>query len=394
MDPRGMRIATMPYVSPVVRWLLIAAATAGAAAAQHAGDVPPALVWDKLKGNCPASLDWPGLHGRVVVAAFSSSFPFPSEISQWNQIAERVVDEPVLFLQVVEGSEFLLDQAIDKTPYQGCILLDQQGTNLRNFGLPESGTTVVVNSQGWIAGYSQAQVREASVRAVLTGQKTAALAEFPAQPHRTVIGEIEGETSWEVHISRAVPGSRRALSSAGPEGYTARNRSLKVIIADLWETPPSRIVFPDDLDEGAYDVTAHIPQKNKDRVVQLVREAVEQRFGLSVQSATRNERVYLMTASQVTTHLQPAKDGEEPMTGSTQDSLMGTAQNMQDIARVFEDSLHTPVIEQTGVPGKYDFSATSALAEPASYFDMARQLGLQLTESRRPVDMLIVEKVR
>jgi uncharacterized protein (TIGR03435 family) len=65
---------------------------------------------------------------------------------------------------------------------------------------------------------------------------------------------------------------------------------------------------------------------------------------------------------------------------------------MQEIARRFEDMLQTPVIDQTRLPGRFDYSATSELTEPASFFDMAHQLGLQLTEAEWPVVMLVVRK--
>jgi hypothetical protein len=39
------------------RIFVLFAALAALANAQHRGEPPPALVWGKLKGNCPANLD-------------------------------------------------------------------------------------------------------------------------------------------------------------------------------------------------------------------------------------------------------------------------------------------------------------------------------------------------
>jgi hypothetical protein len=48
---------------------------AGAASAQRAGELPPALSWEKLKGNCPSSLEWASLRGNLVVISIQDMFP-------------------------------------------------------------------------------------------------------------------------------------------------------------------------------------------------------------------------------------------------------------------------------------------------------------------------------
>ena len=74
--------------------------------------------------------------------------------------------------------------------------------------------------------------------------------------------------------------------------------------------------------------------------------------------------------------------------------IIGTAQAMQDIAGVFEGLLNTPVIDGTGLKGKYNYSVMSKLSESEGAFDMAHQLGLELTEAERPIEMLVVRKIQ
>src|ERR1700733_10778779 len=92
--------------------------------------------------------------------------------------------------------------------------------------------------------------------------------------------------------------------------------------------------------------------------------------------------------------LQPAINGEKRMCGGGQGSIIGTAQAMPDIAGVFEDLLNAPVIDGTGLKGKYNYSALSKLSESEAAFDLAHQLGLELTEAERPIAMLVVRKVQ
>jgi len=380
-------------MSPHIRLLVCAVVLARAVFAQHAGDLPPALVWDKLKGTCPASLDWPSLHGKVVVVEFPPDFTVPEDISEWNELADTFAGEPVVFMQAAGGSEFLLDQALKKTPYHGCVLFDRDDANWQNFGRPGFPWAVVVDSQGWIAGYAR-DTDEETVRAVLDHQKTAELYETFPQPKYVEHWKLDSVPSYDVHISPAPKGEWPALGSVGTDRYLSRNQSLKAIISDVWETAPTRIVFPENLDDGSYDLSAYIPESNGDVLMRLVRDAVERYFGLSVQKETRTKRVYLLTAVRPSDQLRVAGAGEDPMAGARTQSLIGVARSLRDMADCFEAPLDVPVMDQTGLSGKYDYSVTSELQPPDSVFEMAGQLGLKLTEAERPVEVVVVRKVR
>jgi uncharacterized protein (TIGR03435 family) len=380
-------------------WLLLtAAAFGGAASAQTAGDLPPALSWDKLKGNCPASLDWSSLRGKVV--AISIEQLFPSQIAEWKQMAEGFSDQSTVFLFVFSGSEFLLDQALEQSSYTGCVLLDEKMVNRQNFAIPRYiDNTVVVDGRGFLAGFelsgSYDRVQTA-VQALLDNTPVSGLRDSP----RTVVAPSPNTAtdvpspSYAVQIARAEKYERRALGMDLSESgkYISRNQPLKNIIFDLWETSPSRISFPENLDDTRYDVIANMPSNDEGLVRTLVQEAVERYFGLHIEKETRSMRSYLLTVAEPSPHLQPAKEDEVGSFSNGQGVNTGTAAEMKDIAFILEDILGVPVIDQTGLAGKYDYFASSKLEGPAFALEMAQQLGLELKEAEQPVEMLVVEK--
>jgi uncharacterized protein (TIGR03435 family) len=379
-----------------IRAVFAMAALTGVASAQHSGDIPPALVWNKLKGNCPASLDWASLRGRVVAVSLSPDSVFPEDIVEWDQVARNFLGEQVLFIQVVAGPEFLLDRALQQTAFQGCVLFDRDLANGQNFKLPRFARTVVVDQLGIIAGYSRGEPAEQDVRAVLNHQLETGLFEVPPQPRPFDPGSgLDPLPSYEVHISPAPLWELRALGQGGPDRYIAKDQPLKLIILDLWNTPMARIAFPEKLDEGSYDVTAHIPAADGERLLPIIREAVERRFGLHVEKEERIERVYVLTVLRnPSPQLQPASSSEKWMCGGGQGSMVGTAQCMQEIAQAFEGLLNVPVVDGTGLKGKYNYSASSKRSESEAALDLAHQLGLELTQAERLVEMLVVRKVQ
>jgi hypothetical protein len=54
-----------------------------------------------------------------------------------------------------------------------------------------------------------------------------------------------------------------------------------------------------------------------------------------------------------------------------------------------QDLLGVPVIDETGMKGKYDYSATTKLAGSEAAIDLARKLGFDLEPAERPVEMLV-----
>lgn len=387
----------MWHMNVSVRVLLLCTGLACVAVGQPWGDVPPALVWDKLKGDCPASLDWTSLHGKVVVVSFRTDNVFPEDVTEWAEVLPKFDADPTVFFQIVASSEFLLDQALSKAVYTGCILLDSHDVNRQNFKLPPVPWTVVVDQLGVIAGYSQGGPDEPGIRSVLDHEIVASVSEVPAQPDPIdhPAAGLEPLPSFEVHISRAQRGELRALGQGATDSYISKNQPLKLIILDLWNTPMARITFPEKLDEGYYDVTAHIPVADRALTVNLVQEAVERQFGLLVEKEERTERIYVLKAvGHSSPQLQLAMTDEEWMCGAGQESIIGTAQTMQDIARAFEGLLNVPVVDGTGLKGRYNYSASSKLSEPEAALDLAHQLGLELTQVGRPIEMLVVRKAQ
>jgi uncharacterized protein (TIGR03435 family) len=145
------------------------------------------------------------------------------------------------------------------------------------------------------------------------------------------------------------------------------------------------------LDPASYNVLARIPAPDSAALLQLVRGGFERHFGLQINREQRLERVYSLRASKTaSSQLQAAGPADAWVVGGSANSLVGTAQTMSAIARTLEGVLGAPVVDDTGMKGKFNYSASGDLPKPESAFDMARQLGLELTPVDRPIEMLVV----
>ena len=79
-----------------------------------------------------------------------------------------------------------------------------------------------------------------------------------------------------------------------------------------------------------------------------------------------------------------------------------TNESMTDLAQVFEIvGGDKPVVDQTNLPGRYDFTltwtpdairATEPNAPPSLFTAVQEQLGLKLEAARAPTDVLVIDK--
>ena len=379
-----------------MRLLALILVIAGSSAAQRIGDIAPALVWDKLIGKCPAAIDQSGLNGKVVVLSFGDDFPTPQIVADWSGLAEKFPDSPVLFVPVVRGPEFLVEQALKNATWHGCVLLDRADSNRENFKISPSTGTVVIDRLGIIAGYSRysdGDPVERAVRAVLDYDVKTGLTESPPEPRAQRSKPVD-DPSWQVLIEAAKPGGPRGFVD-GPDQYLAKGMPLDFILSTLWSTPPALIVLPERAKGQSYTVSAHIPVGDYELLLKLCRETVERQLGLSIDKEMRLTRTYVMSPSpHPSSALQPAGEDELEVSGGGERSILGTNQTTKDIALALQDLLGVPVVDEGGMSGKYDYSVTSKLSGTEGALDLARQLGFDLKPAYRAVEILVAKPAR
>jgi uncharacterized protein (TIGR03435 family) len=358
--------------------LMLFGVIACASPAKRAGDLPPALVWDKLKGNCPPSLDWASLRGQVVVATFRYLFP---RIAEWKPLATEFTNQSAIPLLVYSGSEFVLDQELAQNAFSGCVLFDEKNANARAFyGGRFSNETVVVDDRGFIAGWANGNI-ETAVGSLLKQGASAGLSETAYSGKRREPEQDPTEDiapSLAVHISAAAANESSELGRAfeiGSGRYVVLNRPLREIIFDLWQVPMARISFPENLPNQNYDVIARMPLDDDALVRKLVQEAVASRFGLRVEKETRAVPAYVLTAGNtLSPHLQLSRAGTTQSSAGGEGRMSGTAAKLEDIASEFEGLVEAPVVDETGLTGAYDYFGSSPYHGADAAVDPSDQL--------------------
>ena len=158
--------------------------------------------------------------------------------------------------------------------------------------------------------------------------------------------------------------------------------------------------------EGAPNVMG---QPNMQQYEALVRKVLAERFGLKVHTEQRELPVYA---------LRVAKDGPKVLKNvgdpngalDMHDRINGGQRRIQvtngsiaDIALVLKFYTDRPVVDQTGLKGRYDFqlawtfdetrAPTDGSAAPSLFTAVQEDMGLKLEPVRSPTDVVVIDKV-
>jgi bla regulator protein BlaR1 len=226
-------------------------------------------------------------------------------------------------------------------------------------------------------------------------------------------------------------------------GFSATNVTLQTLIRDVYRVQESQIVGPPDLlNSDKYDIEARMgksvaddlrkldPMQSLPERERMLQALLADRFKLTLHHETKELPVYVLVIAESGSKLQEAKTGDTYANGIKgpnghpggpgnirmgRGTLTGQALSMADFVRALSDQLGRPVLDKTGLTGKYDLTlqwtpdnshlpmlreteSTHSAPPPApsrsSLFTMIQeQLGLELESQDSPVETLVIDHV-
>lgn len=225
--------------------------------------------------------------------------------------------------------------------------------------------------------------------------------------------------------------------SPSPDGLTASGVTLKWLITFAFRVPGDYALSggPTWLNSERFDVEAKMDPdvaeavnklSNEDRnVVQqhMVQALLAERFGLVFHRETRDMQVYMLMIAKNGSKLHEAKPGDTypngiklqngpggagvmMMRSGAGGTFIVTAQGVPLSSFIPQLSYNSgrPILDKTGLTGKYDFELTYALDQNASagatsdstgssiFTAIQEQLGLKLEPGKGPVEVVVIDR--
>lgn len=229
------------------------------------------------------------------------------------------------------------------------------------------------------------------------------------------------EPSFDVASIKQVesgPKSARYIVMQGPHRFVEKDYTLKLLIAAAYNLNPKAVTGgPSWMESLHYDILALTPgekQPSHDDQMAMLRTLLSDRFKLSFHREPRVFSIYVLEVAKGGSKLKAstAAPTDQPYLISTVYSgrIVMPAKNasMADFVSVLQRAiLDRPVIDKTGLAGRYDFNlewapdesqfngdvsaAPSDAPESPFFTAIQQQLGLRLEAARGPVNAIVVD---
>jgi uncharacterized protein (TIGR03435 family) len=217
------------------------------------------------------------------------------------------------------------------------------------------------------------------------------------------------------------PAGGRFLRMQTAHQFVARNYTLRVILAAAYNLTPRAISGgPAWVDSDRYDILAEAPgqvRPTTDEQMSMLRRLLSERFNLTVHREEKEFSIYALTLAKNGPKLAEAApdtspEGSPPLVFVlSPDGARLAARNatMRELAWVMQRSaLDRPVVDKTGLTGRYDFNLEWTPDEtqfggnvprgnpeppkPDLFAAMQQQIGLKLDATKGPIQALVIDR--
>jgi uncharacterized protein (TIGR03435 family) len=193
-----------------------------------------------------------------------------------------------------------------------------------------------------------------------------------------------------------------------PGLLTMRDVTVATCIKFAYGVQSSQIAGPDwiDSDSGRFDIQARANQATtRDQMKVMMQSLLAERFGLKFHRETRELTAYALTAPKGGGKLHESAPETQPYRENTATGTIARGLSIHEFTDFISQPLHMPVIDQTGLAGRYDFTLdfTSYLpANNSTVIDngngiiisaLQGELGLKLESKKLPVEVLAIDHI-
>lgn len=229
----------------------------------------------------------------------------------------------------------------------------------------------------------------------------------------------DAQPAFEVVSIKPTPsdaqGSSISMGRGGGNLFASTNHSVKDLIAFAYLLHPKQVIGgPAWAQDERYDVTGKPDTAGLPNVAQfqaMVRKLLTSHFGLAFHREKKELSVYTITIAKGGAKEPKApksrNSGTLPVFGSNSPGVL-TIQNMTmtSFAEYVQSRfLDKPVVDRTGLEGRYDFQlrwqpdlaaavpAPDAEPLPDIFTAFQQQLGLRLGAAKAPADTLVIDRL-
>jgi uncharacterized protein (TIGR03435 family) len=182
-------------------------------------------------------------------------------------------------------------------------------------------------------------------------------------------------------------------TSINPTMIRSDGMTLEVALATAFDIPAARVIGPNWLGQTRYAITAVVSLDDQASFRSLLQEELKNRLNLQTHLEVRPFDVLVLNATG-TPRLQRARHTDTGTWVSYEKAVLRDA-TMERLASALQSIAGRPVVDETGITGKYDLDFGWGEDRVASLTAVLHdRFGLRLSPEKREMEALIVDSIR
>jgi uncharacterized protein (TIGR03435 family) len=364
------------------------------------GTPAPPLDSLKLLQAPPGSKsDWTSLKGKVVVVEFWATWcsPCVESLPHLNQLVESLDPAKFQFISVDDEDQKVIETFLTRKKTAGWVGVDASGSVFAWYGIKMRPTTVIVDQNGKVAAVTEIDsVTAAGLMAVAAG-KDAGFKPAPEVTEASGASLPNGDQPlFEVSVSKAKPDAKESQVNHPPTGTDFLGVDADTLMTDVFMPFENRYALKDPLPEGRYNLRVNFANVPQTAITTVVRQSVLSALHLKVESKTVSKPAYILRATDASRKLlSPSASTHAVKRGSWHGMYVLMNGTMDDLAFVLATGLETPVLNETGIDGRYD-ARLKVAGDDLSSLNAALKgkLGLELVPGKQEMPITVLEVSR
>jgi uncharacterized protein (TIGR03435 family) len=356
--------------------------------------------------QAPAKTSLEALRGRAVILEFWATWcgPCASSMNHLSRLAERFKDKPVSIIAISSEEESDLLKYLRRRPAQMWIGVDDDEATFKRYQPRVIPHTVLIDREGKIAAITYPEkVTEQVIEDLLAGRAVnlptkqygyekgldeKALDQMQEKLdsstiYKTLMRPSQSQSAWaRFHINDSPFAGRR---------FEADGIRPLALLSLAYDTPDNRFLDEAGLPDGGYRVDVILPEGKEYLLRPMIQQLALTSFGITVERETRMMDVKVLKRIEGAAPLEPSA-AEKPLYTFRGTRLTAIRQPIRKLIEYVGNGSKSPVIDETGLRGEYDFSMEWVLGDKSSFNEALHRLGFELVSERRTVEVLVIKR--